>query len=51
MCEICSTLTIKTPNDGEQISHVVLFSLLTLNKFMPAGFAKCVQFAAIGGVL
>ena len=50
MCEICSKLTIKTPErrhrrlsgvfivNVEQISHVVLvFLLLTLNKYMPAG--------------
>ena len=44
MCEICSELTIKIPDDVyviivnfEQISHVVLMVLLlTLNKSMPA---------------
>ena len=45
MCEICLKLTIKTPErrgvfmfNFEQISHIVLvFSLLTLNKKIPAG--------------
>ena len=53
MCEICSKLTIKTPErrkwrrwscpgvsviNFEQISHIALvFLLLTLNKWMPAG--------------
>ena len=42
-CEICSKLTIKTPERAfivnfEHISHLVLvFLLLTLSKQMPAG--------------
>ena len=50
MCEICSKLTVKTPElrhwpravvlivHFEQIEHIVLvFLLLTLNKYMPGG--------------
>ena len=50
MCEICSMLTINTPEQDhwrrsgvfivnfEQNSHIILvFPLLTLNKKMPAG--------------
>ena len=42
MCEICSKLTIKTPErlfvNFEHISHLVLvFLLLTLNMHLPTG--------------
>ena len=53
-CEICSKLTIKTPErlqrrrfdvsivNFEHISHVVLvFLLLTLNMSLPAGLILC----------
>ena len=56
MCEVCSKLTIKTPErlqwrqwrrscvfivKFEQISHIVLvFLLLTLNKWMPTGLVE-----------
>ena len=52
-CEICSKLTIKTPErrhwhrsaifivNFERISHLVLvFPLLTLSKLMPAGILE-----------
>ena len=40
VCEICSKLTLKTPElvDFEHISHLVLvFLLLTLSMLLPAG--------------
>ena len=51
-CEICSKLTIKTPEQGgrsavfiinfEHTSHLVLeFLLLTLSRKMPAGKFMC----------
>ena len=53
-CEICSKLTIKTPErwrsgvfivNFEHVSHLVqLFSLLTLRRQMPAGLIKCQRF-------
>ena len=59
MWEICSTLTIKTPERGngrrsgvffvnfEQISHFALvFSLLTLNKQMPVGVSQYPKYAS-----
>ena len=59
MCEICSKLIIKTSErhhsthcnifivDFEQISHVILmFLLLTLSKWMPAGLVSFSEVAA-----
>ena len=55
MCKICWNLTIKTPEwrhwrrfggfsfNFEQISHIFMVFLLTLNKYMPAAYTETLR--------